>query len=306
MSILRDIDIYNLIQDKKLISSGLSAKEITYEDKNSPIQPSSLDLRVGEIYCPSEVNQGANHEPLPLDEYILSPGQTVFVTTLEELDLPKDIAGIGFPPSRMSVNGILTTNPGHVDPGYKGKMHLTIINMGRNDHVLRTGDLVITLLFFKLNKESHSDWQSRVGEKPTPEEERKKISDILYKLAPHFMNFDSKAKEVAKNITNTMINDERDKLNRARIYIAIVSVIITFVIIWFNASTLNKQSNLDYQQSKLDARLTILEAGPKFEEKLDELKETELLKLEERLEQLEGHLATIEENISKITSRIGQ
>ena len=185
--------------------------------------------------------------------------------------------------------------------------------MGRKNHVLRKGDLAITLLFFKLNEDCHSDWRSREGDKPTPDAESKNTSRILHKLAPHFMNFESKAKEVAENITKNAIQDERDKFNRAHILTAIIGALITVMIVSFNAFTfykqsnlVDKQSNLDYQQSKLDARLTILEAGPKFEEKLDELKESELLKLEERLEQLEGHLATIEENISEITSRIGQ
>ena len=282
MPILRDIDIYKLVQvDKKLVSSGLTGKEATYGDKDSPIQPSSLDLRVGDIYVPDE-NPGRRYvRPTSSNEHIVKPGETVVVTTQEVLDLPKDIAAIGFPPSSMAVNGILMTNPGHIDPGYKGRMHLTMINMGRQDYGLRRGDPVATLLLFRLNQEVEVDYQSRLEKakvNPTSLGERKRILDVLRNLAPDFMDFKNRAGKIAKA---EIVKSAKWLTVLTSIFTAIAAIIIGYL----EYKTANSQSDLR-------ARVTILEANPMFEEKLEELKETDLVKLEERLKQLEGHLAT--------------
>ncbi|HXH11371.1 MAG TPA: hypothetical protein VNP04_16615 [Alphaproteobacteria bacterium] len=52
------------------------------------------------------------------------------VLTLEEFNLPGSIAVVGFPPSHVSFQGILMTNPGHVDPGYVGRMRFTVMKKG--------------------------------------------------------------------------------------------------------------------------------------------------------------------------------
>ena len=94
-------------------------------------------------------------------EFVLHSGRTAVVTTMEEFALPNDIAAFGFPPSRVSFQGILMTNPGHVDPGYKGPLHFTVINMGSKDYVFRRRDPIVTILLFRLDHASGADWTSR-------------------------------------------------------------------------------------------------------------------------------------------------
>jgi deoxycytidine triphosphate deaminase len=86
-------------------------------DKDSPVQPSSIDLHIGSIYVPGTKHGEDGSEDKALTSHTLGPGQTALVTTLETLNLPNNVAAIGFPPSRISAQGILMTNPGHVDPG---------------------------------------------------------------------------------------------------------------------------------------------------------------------------------------------
>jgi len=64
--------------------------------------------------------------------------------------LGDDLAGIAFPPASLSLKGLLTTNPGHIDPGYNGPLHLTVINMGRAPIALKAGERIMRVLFLVL------------------------------------------------------------------------------------------------------------------------------------------------------------
>ena len=118
MQLLKDDELVPLIRDQGVIR-GIDAPGDWY-GKDSPIQPSSVDLHIGDIYVPgTEVGQSGG-EGDPLADHVLEPGNTAIVVTQETFSLPPSIAGIGFPPTEVSAKGILMTNPGHVDPGFAG------------------------------------------------------------------------------------------------------------------------------------------------------------------------------------------
>ncbi|MBZ5664644.1 MAG: hypothetical protein LAO30_08590 [Acidobacteriia bacterium] len=129
--------------------------------KDSPVQASSIDLRIGNIYLPGEKETDVGGAKNPKQDHCLSTGETAVVTTMETLHLPADIAGFGFPPSRVSFKGLLMTNPGHVDPGYQGVMRFTVINMAKEPYHLERGGKIVTLLLFKLSGAVHKNWQER-------------------------------------------------------------------------------------------------------------------------------------------------
>ncbi|MFX0194586.1 MAG: hypothetical protein ACFFCW_00565 [Candidatus Hodarchaeota archaeon] len=288
MSILRDEDIYNEIQDEKLISSGLPKEEVKFEDIDSSIQPSSLDLHVGKIYIPDQNFEYSNKIPIPGEEHVLQPGETVTVTTREELRLPDDVAGIGFPPSKVSEKGILTTNPGHIDPGYRGYIHLTIINMGKKAYTLRTGDPVVTLLFFRLTRPVKVDYQARrekAGKTCDSAEEETHIIEILSRLAPHFMNYEIRAKDVAKK----EIERERKKINSRIFWVTLAGAFVPLFILAFGLY-------LNWRIFDACARLKILEGYVSIMESGDTLKKSLLLdtvQTERRIQHLEEQMDRI-------------
>jgi dCTP deaminase len=149
-----------LLCDKELVQLVQSAtdpllspppKVADWYDDTSVVQPASVDLHVGKIYRPGGQGDSLGN-PVGLDSWILESGQTAVIRTRESVQLSREHAGIGFPPSRVSVNGILMANPGHLDPGYRGPLHLTVINMARDPYQFRAGDLIVTLLIFKIAK----------------------------------------------------------------------------------------------------------------------------------------------------------
>ena len=160
--------------------------------ENSPVQPSSIDLRIGEIFLPGTKHGMDGSEDKPLSTHTLGPGETAMVTTLETLNLPSNVAAIGFPPSRISEQGILMTNPGHVDPGYVGPMHFTVINMGKQEFSLRKGGMIVTVLFFEMSPPAKQDYAAR-GAKS-----RRIDQEAINRLSRDFLDVKARAKEVAK------------------------------------------------------------------------------------------------------------
>jgi len=129
--------------------------------KESPVQSSSIDLHIGNIYLPGEKETDLGGAQNPKSDHVLKTGETAVVTTKEILHLPGNIAALGYPPSRVSFKGLLVTNPGHVDPGYEGVMRFTVINMAKDAYPLERGKEIVTLLLFSMENPAHSDWRQR-------------------------------------------------------------------------------------------------------------------------------------------------
>jgi hypothetical protein len=126
----------------------------------------------------------------------LDQGHTAVVVTKEELRLPKDISAIGFPPSSVSRDGLLMTNPGHVDPGYAGAMSFTVINMGRKPYELRVGAKIVTLIFMTMSNPASVAF-GRLS--PVPPAIKKPVNEeMLEKLSIDFMDIDERAQQKVK------------------------------------------------------------------------------------------------------------
>jgi deoxycytidine triphosphate deaminase len=129
-------DIVEELKKGKLITNGVV----------SNVEACSYDLRVGTIF----------REGLPITgergQAILQPGDIVSLFTLEELDLPADIAATAFAINAMSSQGILVLNPGHVDPGYKGPLTVRAINLRATSKPIDLGARIFTVVFERLAK----------------------------------------------------------------------------------------------------------------------------------------------------------
>jgi hypothetical protein len=72
----------------------------------------------------------------------------------ERFNLANDIGGIVFPPNKLSKEGIIMTNPGHIDPGYRGHITVCLVNMGKDDVELEVGDVIARVLLVKVDGET--------------------------------------------------------------------------------------------------------------------------------------------------------
>jgi deoxycytidine triphosphate deaminase len=175
-------------------SSPFLTQVTSASPKDSPIQPASLDLTIGDIYVPPPIKRLTSTAAITSQgKIVLEPGHTVVVNTGETLNLSANIAAFGFPPTTLSSRGILMTNPGHVDPGYKGKLHFTLINMGRTQFELETGMKVVTLLLTSVEHPSSADWSSLSRTVPDKPE-----TETLNNLSPDFLDFQNRATQAAQ------------------------------------------------------------------------------------------------------------
>ena len=191
MSLLRDKEIITALSAQPPYVEGIELPADPYS-KDSPVQSSSIDLHVGNIYLPGEKETDPGGAQKPRQDYCLKTGETAVVTSLEKLHLPPDVAAFGFPPSRVSFKGLLMTNPGHVDPGYEGVMRFTVINMAKESYPLEKGGQIVTLLLFRMDGDAHRSWKQRnPGGPKLPGD-----SDIS-RLSRDFVNVDERAKKTA-------------------------------------------------------------------------------------------------------------
>ncbi len=192
--------------------------------KESPIQPSSVDLTVGNIYIPPRDPAVLGSTFATESNCVLNTGQTALVSTAEVLKLPNNIAAIGFPPSHVSIQGLLMTNPGHIDPGYEGPMHLTVINMGLKPFSLRRGDSIVTLLFYQLSGDARAGFQSRYGPPPYPSQ-----ADQSLKLSFDFVNVDNRAQRIAADAIKASENQVKRWTIWASIIVALIALCGGFI-----------------------------------------------------------------------------
>lgn len=128
---------------------------ITNADKNF-IEASSYDMRIGTIFRNGQI-LNASH-PEAHKQIIVQPGEIISIFTLEELNLPSDIAATAFAMNQQSSRGLLVLNPGHVDPGFKGPLTVMALNLRRVPLAISRGSPIFTVIFEHLPKSTTSPY----------------------------------------------------------------------------------------------------------------------------------------------------
>lgn len=143
-TILRFEDIEEMLNQGKLLTNWTK----------SSIQAASYDLRVGTIFKNGKiVNEEHEERQRP---FLIQPGEIVSIFTLEEISLPSDVAGVAFAMNRLSSEGLLILNPGHIDPGYKGPLTVTALNLRKTTISISREQPIFTIIFQNIgNYTSH-------------------------------------------------------------------------------------------------------------------------------------------------------
>ena len=165
-------------------------------DIGAQVQPCSVDLRIDEIFLPMANPSDSLNRVAKTSEHELAVGQSVKVSTKERFDFDNRHAGILFAPARLSRRGIVVPDIGHIDPGFDKNIRLTLINMGRDPYLLKSGDVVGTVLVFRLHKECAYGLNQRQGLQPY----LGGLDDIRH-LSPDFLNITQTVKALAKTET---------------------------------------------------------------------------------------------------------
>lgn len=140
-------DILNELNHKRLIIDGDS----------SCVEACSYDMRVGTIFRDGSRISGSK------GQVILQPGDIVSLFTLEELNLPADIAATAFAINAMSSEGLLVLNPGHVDPGFRGPLTVRAINIRATPKAIDVGTKIFTVIFERLPRVTSRPYSAGSG-----------------------------------------------------------------------------------------------------------------------------------------------
>jgi dCTP deaminase len=184
--------------DRRLSAQPPIATEVALNDftsAKSKVQAASLNLTIGEIYVPGTDPNKSGGANMPKNEFTLQQGSTAVIKTAETLHLGPRLSGIAFPPATLSLKGLLTTNPGHIDPGYSGPLHITVINMSRVPFSLRAGDRIMRVLFLELAGDPTAPFNVR-----NPGTQSVVITPaLLDQLSVDFLDVEKRSGKIAKS-----------------------------------------------------------------------------------------------------------
>jgi len=264
MSVLADHQIDKLLGAAEPLTTDVPPDD--FSGAGSRIQAASLDLTVGDIFVPGVKADEPGGADAPRSDLVLDEGHTAVVRTFETLRVPDTLVAIGFPPSSLSIKGVLMTNPGVIDPGYPGPLHLTIINMSKEPLCIRRGDRIMRVLFMRLDSPPTAGYAAR---HPAPVGEP--VTDaLLRKLSVDFLDVEIRAQDIADKAVSSA---RFQSAIIAGAFTLLLSLVTGLVPRWFD-------------------RYTALEASiVKLEASMDKLGETvDVAKFNDRLDHIENEM----------------
>lgn len=281
-----------LLNDKKLASRVNTEAPMVYgfppdvqralsEDpfgRDSPIQPTSVDLHVGGVFLPGETELDCRKE------FDLDPGKSIIVTTHESFNMPDDVAALAFPLAGRGQKGLLMLNPGHIDPGYKGNVWFSFINLSRETHRLSQGDRISTVLFWSCEP-VESNFTNRHGyvvHSNPPD-------DVVRSIAGDALMLEQRAAEVVEEVVQPILDKHdkamEDQKSSVKLWGALLGGVLPVVataVVGILIQTFGRTSRLETELINLKSEFKVLSADVKLEEKIEKYDA-----LEERMNAIE-------------------
>lgn len=85
-----------------------------------------------------------------VEDCILKPSVVCSIKTGIAMELPQNYVALVWDKSGMAIKNSLKTVGGVIDSGYRGEIVIGMINLGKSDYVLKSGDKVAQLLIQKI------------------------------------------------------------------------------------------------------------------------------------------------------------
>ena len=109
----------------------------------------SYDLRVGDEY--RDHRDPGKTELSDVDHIVLQPGAAVIIETSELVQFPSSRFGHIVPKVSLLQKGISNTSS-KIDPGYEGKLLITVFNLGKQKVILEKGQKFCTLYVLEIKE----------------------------------------------------------------------------------------------------------------------------------------------------------
>jgi len=142
----------------RLVEGGLVTG---YEDMNTQLQPSSIDLRLGDEFrvpcveglalVPGVSDMDKYYSRIRVPGYYISPREFILGTTIERVDIPADHYAEVHGRSSFGRLGIMVhITAGVIDPGFVGQITLEIYNVSPHTIFLPDGARICQLVVHEL------------------------------------------------------------------------------------------------------------------------------------------------------------
>lgn len=150
--VLSDVDIIERIESGSLVIDP-------YDESN--VEPASVDIRLGNSFkepvetgkiIDTRSNEGQPYRSFEADSIVLEPEESLLATTLERIEIPRDISANA--DGRSSLGRLFVSihqTAGFCDPGYNGEVTLEMTNANPNPIRLHAGDRICQLVFEELS-----------------------------------------------------------------------------------------------------------------------------------------------------------
>ena len=128
-------------------------------ERDGFIQPASIDLTLGDEFITYDDWQhidlddvNASTKLRKNSQYILAPKEFILGTTEEFVEIPHDVVAVVNGKSSLARLGLLIhITAGFIDPGFKGKITLEIVNLNKVPIILHTGKPICQISFLELS-----------------------------------------------------------------------------------------------------------------------------------------------------------
>lgn len=153
MGILGDQEI------KKAVEDGSLVIEPYVEDM---VKPASIDLTLG-----SEAFRASDDDKLFLEEgdvLKIPAAETALVLTRERIEMGSDLAGSIGLRSSFSRRGIDLLAGPQIDPGFRGPLHVFLINLSPSEIIIEFGEPFLTVEIHRLDEPVESPYDGRFQE----------------------------------------------------------------------------------------------------------------------------------------------
>jgi len=116
------------------------------------VEPASYDIRVGEFAYTSTTRSMINVAEKGL--VVLEPGDFGMILALEEIRMPLDMAARFGLKSSFARKGVFASTGPQIDPGFRGRLKIGVINLSPTPIPLTFKDKFCTLEFHRLSQPS--------------------------------------------------------------------------------------------------------------------------------------------------------
>jgi dCTP deaminase len=147
-------------QIRRLVESG---KLIVRPFEESLVQPASYDLRLGAKVLASPLSADILGATVELSEkspsYRVQSGQMIAVISAEWLELPLDMCGRFGIRSEFARRGLNAFGGLQLDPGFKGRLTMTLVNVGPEPITLTVSNPLFSVEFHSLDEPAESGYE---------------------------------------------------------------------------------------------------------------------------------------------------